>query len=418
MNKKTIIFSVAVGLLIALALFVLPSIPEQASAQSETDIFTGNITGWMWSSNIGWIKLDSDSDIPVTMTYGQLNGFAWSPSVGWINFNPETTDYPSDPQNGVMVDITGEDPHAVTGWARACSVFTSDCSGELKTDDELGGWDGWIRMETTIYDTSTNVFSGYAWGGLNIGWARFNSPDDPSPPGGCVPGAPDCPPVTCTTCGGGGCVDEVDCPEVCTDDVDNDGDSFIDCEDTLDCSANPACITCASSGQPYGEEGQPIDCCLGEEDTDDPPDGICGDQTPTECTISSITRKSGSGPIRFDDTNPLDENGQCSVSSSRSGVASLITVASSDCSGENVALTFSGNIPSNAYFEVNGQNCSSGCEVSIDSPSSDLSINIVYTSCPNPRPASPTLYSPTITVDDSFSTNIVNLIRYTIPGGN
>jgi len=327
MNKKAIIFSVAISLLVVLALFVFPSPLKQASAD---DIFTGNITGWMWSSNIGWIKLGSTEAPLVSMNNGQLSGYAWSSNVGWIDFSP-TSGYPLAPNHGVQVDTSGVDPHIITGWARACSVFASGCSGSLKTDDKLGGWDGWIKMyddplhpdDRATYNTSNKVFSGFAWGSLNLGWIKFNSNlsipghcDGPTPP-------PDC--VICENCGGGG--PDVTClgsptsgnltdsfiwtadytgPEVPTDYLWTGSDAPLDTKTgkivsvsysttgtkagkvqamngttelaSANCSNNVTITNCAHAGQPYGGDGQPPACCPGEDDTNNPRDGICGEQ--------------------------------------------------------------------------------------------------------------------------------------------
>ncbi len=172
MNKKAIIFSIAVSLLVIVALFIFPAIPKQATAQTANDN-DGEVIGWMWSSNIGWIRADSNNTNPLKVIDDQWQGYAWSPSLGWIDFNPTITirdTYPSEPRHGVQTE--GSD---ITGWARFCSVFKAGCSGDHRDSAERGGWDGWIKMVNVTRDSTTGGLSGYAWGDLNIGWLNFGS---------------------------------------------------------------------------------------------------------------------------------------------------------------------------------------------------------------------------------------------------
>ena len=80
----------------------------------------------------------------------------------------------------------------ITGWARACAVFQSGCSGALKNNTELGGWDGWIKLSGTTsdghnygwtIDATTGDFHGNIFGSTNsgdpasagiIGWISAN----------------------------------------------------------------------------------------------------------------------------------------------------------------------------------------------------------------------------------------------------
>jgi hypothetical protein len=180
---------------------------------------SGNVYGWAWTENIGWISFNNDNGgftgIPAgggsvdygvhicesdtdpnqycseiaTPKIGKIVGYAWSENIGWIKFNPasDLTTYPgcgfpASPCNGAKVDLS-EANHLLSGWARACSVFESSCSGTL--DSNRGGWDGWIRMQDNAYiDSAFNPaqFRNWVWGGnpdndVNksvIGWGTFN----------------------------------------------------------------------------------------------------------------------------------------------------------------------------------------------------------------------------------------------------
>lgn len=144
--------------------------------------FGDNVSGWVWSSTIGWISINctnqgscASSDYGVNVdASGNASGYAWSSNVGWITFNPSGP-YPSAPENGVQVDfVTG----AVTGWARVYACVSPGCAG---------GWDGWIKMAGPGYGvaidpvTCSTISGSYAWGGGDdanfVGWINFRGAD-------------------------------------------------------------------------------------------------------------------------------------------------------------------------------------------------------------------------------------------------
>lgn len=189
---------------------------------------TYEITGWGWaaddnfsqgfgrsSGGLGWVSFSNKSDstaVPygvfIDGATGNLSGYAWSANIGWITFNalemqkcatnPGDTcagpspiiahmDMVSNPLTGA-ISGTG----LVTGWARSCAVFLSGCSGTVRPDSQTGTWDGWISLSGATYglqlDTTmapplkfkgpvnTGFFSGatlcatcFAWGGQTAG---------------------------------------------------------------------------------------------------------------------------------------------------------------------------------------------------------------------------------------------------------
>lgn len=190
---------------------------------------TPAITGYAWSSNIGWISLGEDGANPgLSITDGKLKGYAWSPNIGYIYFGGgapsigEIEDAPSLPKQWATLENVPDktNVYIVRGWARACSVFQIGCSGSLRPNTETGGWDGWIKMSgdnadlgqiTEVMDTinaadtkdlkfvgggpndygvliksspQSNKTFGYAWGGgapsgegpspQFPGWIKFN----------------------------------------------------------------------------------------------------------------------------------------------------------------------------------------------------------------------------------------------------
>jgi hypothetical protein len=180
---------------------------------------TANVMGFAWSENIGWISFNNrncdtnndgysegvtvDSGIcPVAgsfiqgygvnvdlnpgPTYGQLSGYAWSENIGWIKFDPVGL-YPACPGTTCPVNPNYFAKYTpatkkITGWARACAgTVNGDCNNATRTD----GWDGWILMGPVDKGTgdngtwidnslSPNEFKNWAWGGDIVGWVSLN----------------------------------------------------------------------------------------------------------------------------------------------------------------------------------------------------------------------------------------------------
>ncbi|MEK7607755.1 MAG: hypothetical protein AAB484_02450 [Patescibacteria group bacterium] len=136
-----------------------------------------NMSGWAWSSNIGWISFNcTNTDTCKNkggIDYGvnknadnTLTGYAWSPNIGWIQFGGfSTKDFPTgDGTQGVNVDINGNNPK---GWIRAIS----------QNGNGWDGWDGWISLSGANYKVRIDDgvhFTGHAWGDSVIGWMLFD----------------------------------------------------------------------------------------------------------------------------------------------------------------------------------------------------------------------------------------------------
>lgn len=137
-----------------------------------------NISGFVWSENIGWISFnntsgggETDYGVSVSPTTGLFSGFAWSENIGWIDFAP-TGPYPTAPNYSACLDFQGNGQdcddlpgnNKVGGWARA---LANDAS-----------WDGWIKLNGSNYgvdyNKQTGELSGYAWGNEVIGWINFS----------------------------------------------------------------------------------------------------------------------------------------------------------------------------------------------------------------------------------------------------
>lgn len=192
-------FLIALALVVAFGvLSLLPKNIAVVKAQRQAPIPFYPLSGWGWSSNIGWVSFSSANSgagggsYGVGLIEGALEGYAWSSNLGWIKFQGD-----AGHANPTVNLTTG----AVSGWAHACAgSVNGDCTGGDRTD----GWDGWISLSGTnhetgysdgsrgiTFNTTTGKFSGKAWGSDVVGWLSFDS------------GIPAAPPVTCPTCVGG-----------------------------------------------------------------------------------------------------------------------------------------------------------------------------------------------------------------------
>jgi hypothetical protein len=156
-----------------------------------------NMYGYAWSSNIGWVKLNDCTDpsdsstctpgssygvsiLPVAP--GTMTGYAWSSNIGWITFNsagcPTTGCTPG--ARADWANPNGDGSVNIKGWARACSVYASGCSGALASNDYLGDWDGYIALDSAsagagsfgLKINNDKTISGFAWGSEVMGWIK------------------------------------------------------------------------------------------------------------------------------------------------------------------------------------------------------------------------------------------------------
>jgi hypothetical protein len=164
---------------------------------------------------------------------GTISGYAWSSNIGWISF--ESSALAGCPSGSCTALVDYAHPsggtYPVKGWARACSVFNSGCSGSLKTVATRGDngvstdpWDGFISLSGTaknggtygaVVNSAKTTMTGYVWGSEVMGWIQMNFSVKPERK-----------------------------PE-CSDGVDN-----ADAEDTLADTADPGCHTDGNAGNP------------------------------------------------------------------------------------------------------------------------------------------------------------------------
>jgi hypothetical protein len=153
-----------------------------------------------------------------------ITGYAWSSNIGWISFNSSALI--GCPTNPCQAKLVGNN---FTGWAKATAANGN-------------GWDGWIHLSGTGYGLtldSDDTIDGYMWGGPVVGWAHSyslstdfqdscdNGVDDDGD------GATDAVDPDCDDDGGG----EILVQPQCKNRVDDDGDGLIDYTPDPGCSS-------------------------------------------------------------------------------------------------------------------------------------------------------------------------------------
>jgi|GEM_PF-4620498 len=121
------------GLINAIYLETRSSQPVRASAQINVLPIGGgssNVSGWIWSENIGWISLNCSNNnscgvvnygVSVDKTTGKFSGYGWSEHIGWVDVSP-ISGYPTAPTYGMTLDLVTK---KVSGWLKALT-FSSE----------------------------------------------------------------------------------------------------------------------------------------------------------------------------------------------------------------------------------------------------------------------------------------------------
>ena len=89
-----------------------------------------DVTGWLWSENVGWVSLSCENTASCAVTpygvrndgTGQLSGSAWSENAGWIDFGPAGAGVIVDPTTGV---VSGRAWAENLGWVSFASATAS-----------------------------------------------------------------------------------------------------------------------------------------------------------------------------------------------------------------------------------------------------------------------------------------------------
>ncbi len=149
---------------------------------------------------LGWLSFNctsggncatTDYGVDIDKITGELVGYAWSPNYGWLKFGG-LDGFPvgdGTTSSNASIDLaTGK----VSGWVRFCAGADNPitCKGSSNLNIlKNGGWDGWVSLRGTGYGvtftTADGTFetpgtlSGWAWGGDDsgrnlVGWLSFH----------------------------------------------------------------------------------------------------------------------------------------------------------------------------------------------------------------------------------------------------
>ena len=146
------------------------------------------LSGWAWSSNVGWVSFNSNNTGSGGGTYdvamdssGNLSGYAWSSNAGWISFNSlvnssdgkcptDTQVQPGDVATNCQARVSTT-TGAVYGWARAITGCQSDNWNGSACMGVGPGKDNGVSGSNTSSITSAN----YTWTQLNAGYKWWSS---------------------------------------------------------------------------------------------------------------------------------------------------------------------------------------------------------------------------------------------------
>lgn len=127
-------------------------------------------TGFAWgndgisladSSGAGWISFDcndvgtcanSNYSVQHDPSTGNINGYAWSSNYGWLKFGG-LSDCPFGGMDGgcnARIDSSGE----VHGWARFCAGTLGGNCSSMQDNPQSGAWDGWLSLSCKNHSTS------------------------------------------------------------------------------------------------------------------------------------------------------------------------------------------------------------------------------------------------------------------------
>ncbi|HEX8974269.1 MAG TPA: hypothetical protein VF817_02155 [Patescibacteria group bacterium] len=153
-----------------------------------------NMTGWLWGGSkddtvgtetgAGWISMNDTNSgsgggsygVNLDNTTGKMSGYAWTSNLGYIDFNPQDNCNQGQgyaaascaaPNSSDGVNANGgvkRIGNNLVGWARFVEIAKASAVGNS------GGWDGWIHMNGV--SINGNVLTGFAWNGETAGSAN------------------------------------------------------------------------------------------------------------------------------------------------------------------------------------------------------------------------------------------------------
>lgn len=199
MNYKYLIVIILSFTLLAIAAIVGSSFlytSQQVESATGDEI---SMTGHMWSSNTGWISLDSDNNnnspppnakdyqlimqmqengdgVYIAGSVSSTNdpgryGWAGRDYLGWLDFSPDN----SNNGNLQQTNPPGGDFRYTSGGGDQEGYFEGSAQFVAGKEDN-DGWDGWLKFDGSDYQVKRDYcdFTGHAWGDMSVGWVSVN----------------------------------------------------------------------------------------------------------------------------------------------------------------------------------------------------------------------------------------------------
>jgi hypothetical protein len=156
-------------------------------------LIKADFSGWIWSGNkedittnnigFGWGEVSDSYGFDIPTEDGNVTGYVWSENIGWIDFDPSGTP-PASPSHSVK-----REGNQLTGWARIVGIANESAV------NNSGGWEGWIKMSGTTQSSAPygvsleylgngndDALNDYAYSD-EMGWITFEGielPDSPA----------------------------------------------------------------------------------------------------------------------------------------------------------------------------------------------------------------------------------------------
>ncbi len=116
-----------------------------AASHGSVHITDSGLTGYVWSRNYGWIKLNPTKSGVTNNAEGVLSGSAWGENIGWINFSGVTIN-----ANGVFTGSASGDNTGVINFSCTHCLVQTDWRPASSRTGSTGGTTGGSALPATI----------------------------------------------------------------------------------------------------------------------------------------------------------------------------------------------------------------------------------------------------------------------------
>ncbi|MDD5043112.1 MAG: thrombospondin type 3 repeat-containing protein [Patescibacteria group bacterium] len=158
-----------------------------SNGNGQGDACEGNVYGWAWSENVGWVSAnncDLATNTCAGPAYGVkiaadgiLSGWMWSENVGWICVGATCADYGATPEAQTAAAKADTNIGDISGWAKVIAYPASE---------------GWISLRKMALDLDAPIYGAkmafaineqpliskgdfywWGWAPWDIGWVDF-----------------------------------------------------------------------------------------------------------------------------------------------------------------------------------------------------------------------------------------------------